>query len=388
MKTNTYTTGQFAKCAGVSVRTIRYYDQAGLLKPSFIMENGYRCYINSDLIRLQKIITLKYLGFSLQEIKTMIMEEDPQTIQDSLAMQISLLDKKIQHMTRLKDSLRCAHDMLDNDNVDWNLFAEIVQINAQDEKIIEHYRNANNLGIRIRLHELFSTNPQGWFPWLYEHINFQYVNRLLEVGCGTGMLWKTCTQDLRNREVFLSDISQGMVETARTMLGEDYSYMVMDCQDIPFKKGYFDAVIANHVLFYVNDISKGLSQIQRVLRDEGTFYCSAYGKDHMKEVTALVQAFDSRIVLSDQCLYNRFGLENGVAVLTPYFTKITLERYEDGLNINQVQPLFDYVMSCHGNQNDILADRLSEFRQYLEDKMRELGYIHITKDAGLFICRK
>ena len=51
-----YTTGQFAKMAGVTLRTIRYYDKIGLLKPSHILDNGYRQYYNKDLITLQKIL--------------------------------------------------------------------------------------------------------------------------------------------------------------------------------------------------------------------------------------------------------------------------------------------------------------------------------------------
>lgn len=97
---NNYTTGQLAKLAGVSERTIRYYDQQGLLKPSFLMENGYRCYRDKDVVILQKIISLKYLGFSLVEIKTMLQEEKPIAWQQSLDMQIDMIDQKIQHIDR------------------------------------------------------------------------------------------------------------------------------------------------------------------------------------------------------------------------------------------------------------------------------------------------
>ena len=62
-----YKTGQFAKLANVSERTIRYYDKIGLLKPSFVMENGYRQYSDLDLLKLQKILSLKHLGFSIEE---------------------------------------------------------------------------------------------------------------------------------------------------------------------------------------------------------------------------------------------------------------------------------------------------------------------------------
>ena len=56
-----YSTGQFAKLADVSVRTIRFYDRSGTLKPSYVNENGARFYTDSDLVRLQQILLLKYL---------------------------------------------------------------------------------------------------------------------------------------------------------------------------------------------------------------------------------------------------------------------------------------------------------------------------------------
>ena len=53
-----YSTGQFAKLADVSVRTIRFYDRSGTLKPSYVNENGARFYTDSDLVRLQQILLL------------------------------------------------------------------------------------------------------------------------------------------------------------------------------------------------------------------------------------------------------------------------------------------------------------------------------------------
>lgn len=383
-----YTTGQFAKLAGVSERTIRYYDQQGLLKPSFLMENGYRCYEKQDLIALQKIMSLKYLGFSLVEIKTMLQEDKADAWESSLDMQISMIDKKIQHMNLLKESLVSAKRMLARDEMNWEQLAKIVDMNDQDEKIIEHYRSAKHLAIRIQLHEKYSTNPHGWFPWLIEHIDFQHMYRMLEIGCGNGTLWKNCSVDLRNRELFLSDVSQGMVESARQLLGEDYSYMCFDCQKIPFKKEYFDAVIANHMLFYVSDMDVAVKEIQRVVRANGILYCSTYGSMHMKEITEIVRDFDANATLSDQSLHERFGLETGADFLGRYFKSVNCIRYEDALEITEVQPLLDYIMSCHGNQKEFLAPRLEEFKEYLQKRMEEQGFLHVTKDAGLFICQK
>ena len=68
--------------AGVTLRTIRYYDKIGLLKPSHILDNGYRQYCNKDLITLQKILALKELGFSLEEIYPLIIDNARLYIED------------------------------------------------------------------------------------------------------------------------------------------------------------------------------------------------------------------------------------------------------------------------------------------------------------------
>ncbi len=381
-----YSTGKFAKLANVTERTIRYYDKIGLLKPSFVMENGYRRYTQSDLLKLQKILSLKHMGFSLEEIYPMVSKE--QNIKESFSMQIDLLDSQIKHLQVIRDSMESFVQNVDEKNIDWNQIISLLQMFDIESSIVEQYKNSNNLNVRISLHDQFSTNKTGWFNWLFNQIDFSKVNRLLEIGCGNGKLWENRNIDLRNREIFLSDISEGMVNEVRKKLGKDYNCIVADCQYIPFKDGYFDAVIANHVLFYIQNLEKGLSEICRVLKDNGIFYCSTYGKEHMKEITELVQSFDSRVELSQNRLFDIFGIENGEKILKEYFKSVQFIPYEDSLIVNQAQPLVDYIMSCHGNQNEILGPKLRRFKSYVDDKIYKDKEITITKQAGLFICEK
>lgn len=379
---NYYKTGQFAKLANVSERTIRYYDKIGLLKPSFVMENGYRQYSDLDLLKLQKILSLKHLGFSIEEIFPMVM--DNTNLKESFELQIDLIEDKISHLQSLKDALKRASQTPD---LSWNMILSLVQLSNEETNIIEQYKNAKNLNDRISLHEKYSTNKQGWFNWLFSQIDFSKVNRLLELGCGNGKLWQENRIDLRNREIFLSDISEGMVEEVRNRLGSDFNCIVADAEKIPFKDSYFDSIIANHVLFYLNDLNLGLKEISRVLKPNGILYCSTYGKNHMKEITEIVQNFDSRINLSNHSLYDIFGLENGESILCNYFSNVEKYNYQDSLEITESKPLIDYIMSCHGNQNEILGPRLNEFKEYIEELLKNSGKIVVTKQACLFICK-
>lgn len=379
---NYYKTGQFAKLANVSERTIRYYDKIGLLKPSFVMENGYRQYSDLDLLKLQKILSLKHLGFSIEEIFPMVM--DNTNLKESFELQIDLIEDKISHLQSLKDALKRASQ---TPNLSWNMILSLVQLSNEETNIIEQYKNTKNLNDRISLHEKYSTNKQGWFNWLFNQIDFSKVNRLLELGCGNGKLWQKNRIDLRNREIFLSDISEGMVEEVRNKLGSDFNCIVADAEKIPFKDSYFDTIIANHVLFYLNDLNLGLKEISRVLRPNGILYCSTYGKNHMKEITEIVQNFDSRISLSNHSLYDIFGLENGESILCNYFSNVEKYNYQDSLEITESKPLIGYIMSCHGNQNEMLGPRLNEFKEYIESLLKNNGKIVVTKQAGLFICK-
>ena len=191
-----------------------------------------------------------------------------------------------------------------------------------------------------------------------------------------------------NISLTLCDISEGMLRDAKRNLGgEDsrFAFRSFDCQEIPFPDEQFDMIIANHVLFYCDDLDKTLKEIKRVLKPEGVFFCSAYGADHMAQISRLVQDFDSRIILSADKLYEKFGRENGPSLLGPYFSKVEWHRYEDSLLVTQAEPLIAYILSCHGNQNQYILDRYKEFRSFVSKKTADGFYI--TKDAGFFACR-
>ena len=89
-----FSTGELAKAAEVSVRTVQYYDQRGILTPSEVTEGGRRIYHESDLERLQVICFLRDLGFSIKQIKKLLQEENrEQVLEILLTDQIESLEK-------------------------------------------------------------------------------------------------------------------------------------------------------------------------------------------------------------------------------------------------------------------------------------------------------
>ena len=71
-----YTVKQVARMSGVSVRTLHFYDEAGLLKPAYYGANGYRFYEEAQLLTLQQILFYRELGFELKQIKRIVGRAD------------------------------------------------------------------------------------------------------------------------------------------------------------------------------------------------------------------------------------------------------------------------------------------------------------------------
>lgn len=87
---------EFSKLTNVSVRMLRHYDKLGLLKPSNRAENGYRYYTENNLATLQQIMALKYFGFQLSKIKSIL--EHHQNIYAHLKMQQQVLQSQADHL--------------------------------------------------------------------------------------------------------------------------------------------------------------------------------------------------------------------------------------------------------------------------------------------------
>lgn len=248
------------------------------------------------------------------------------------------------------------------------------------------YKDASNLKARSGLHERFSVNPYHWHPFVFDHLDMPAECRLLELGCGPGFLWLANLDRIpAGWDITLSDFSTGMLEETRNNLEKrhPFQFKVIDTQSIPFEGRSFDAVIANHMLYHVPDIPAALAEIRRVLKPGGHFYTATNGARHLAELAGLMAKFDSALKYWGT-LGLSFRLENAPALLSPFFTDIHLFRYEDALEVTEVDPLLDYALS--GSAGTVVHEKRAHFREFLCREMEaSSGVIHITKEAGLFV---
>lgn len=385
-----YTIGEIASMAGVSLRTVRFYDAKGLLKPVSYSEAGYRCYDQSSLAALQRILLLKYLGFSLQDIEKLLKSRE-------LGLRLEeqkrlLLQKKarLEEMISVIDLSEGREDRLD-------YLVRLLNLLSEEEMVLEQYATSVNLEKRIRIHD-YSTNPQSWMEWVYERLELQEGERVLELGCGIGHLWKTNACSLpRGLHLTLTDRSPGMLEKAEESLagfqdllrerGIEIEYRIEDGDCLALERGQYHCVIANHMLHHVKRRQTCIKEIAGSLKRGGRFICSTIGNDHMRELHDIVAEFDSRIEMPFRSITAGFRLENGRAQLAPFFSQIERMDQENDLIVDDAEAIYGYVCSYPGNASLIMEQRGQDFRRLLQERIEKEGAIYIHKSTGLFRCR-
>ena len=108
-----YSSGEFARMAHVTLRTIRYYDKQNILKPSYVTESGARFYTDEDFARLSQILLLKYLGFSLDDIREMTIDDsDYHFMENSLNIQLKLVRDRIEQMQLVEKAIQDTTDAI------------------------------------------------------------------------------------------------------------------------------------------------------------------------------------------------------------------------------------------------------------------------------------
>lgn len=249
---------------------------------------------------------------------------------------------------------------------------------------VEHqYQTAQNLNTRISIHDKYSTNPLGFGNWIVSHYCIRPSMKVLELGCGTGSMWKNHLDLTDGAELVLTDFSPGMLSAAQENLParENVTFRQVDIQDIPFPDGSFDLVIANMMLYHVPDLDRGLGEVRRVLKPGGTFCCATYGEHGIVEFVANLLR-ESQVTGH---VDTRFTLQNGGKTLSRHFAQVRRELYEDSLAITNIGDFIEYIYSLSGLTGIAQVER-TVLETALERSAPD-GVLHVPKEYGMFLCQ-
>jgi DNA-binding transcriptional MerR regulator len=172
-----YRVGELAALAHVSVRTLHHYDRIGLLRPALHSAGGYRMYGEPELLRLQQILTLRYLGFPLKRIGELLDRADFDLVA-SLRVQRLVLNDRIAELERISAAIgELVDQRLAAGEWNWRLVIEASRAVGADltrgEKMMDGYYTPEQMK---RFEEARQTTPpeeidaieQGWTALLAE----------------------------------------------------------------------------------------------------------------------------------------------------------------------------------------------------------------------------
>lgn len=258
------------------------------------------------------------------------------------------------------------------------------------QQATQQYSSSNNLAVRIDLHERFSTNSYPWMRWVFDHFDFPNPCRVLELGCGVGKLWLENADRISPAwDITVSDFSAAMLAATKANLGRVqgmFDFQQIDVDHIPFGPSVFDAVIANHMLYYARDLDAAIAEICRVLKPGGTLYASTNGLNHLKQIDDLIVDFrgGERPIAS---VVSRFNLDTGRDVLAPHVARVLIDRQENALSVTDPEALSAFCLSM--THAAIPPERHPAFATYVAQQVQaQGGAMPIEKDAGLFVAVK
>ncbi|WP_239615417.1 MerR family transcriptional regulator [Cohnella mopanensis] len=115
MSEQNYSIGEVSTMTGATVKTIRYYDEIGLLRPAKVTESGFRYYTELEIWELELILGLRHIGYSIKDIRSILHNDKPVSVY--LDWQIDALDRQIDHLQELKAVLEATRQSASADNM-------------------------------------------------------------------------------------------------------------------------------------------------------------------------------------------------------------------------------------------------------------------------------
>jgi SAM-dependent methyltransferase len=246
--------------------------------------------------------------------------------------------------------------------------------------ISQYATTTGNLTARIALHA-YSTNPQDWFSWLDDRLPL--AGDVLEVGAGTGKLWTHVNRVTRGLSLTLTDFSPAMCEQLRAV--PDAHVQQCDASDLPFGDARFDTVVANHMLYHLDDPAAALREFARVLRPAGKVAIATNGTDHLDELNTIGSVI-GRPELALGATQNDFTAETGPAYVARYFTGVTVERYPCDLDIPTAEPIIAYLASMA--DEPLTSEQRSAARDFVQAQIDANGSYRVRKHTVLITASR
>jgi ubiquinone/menaquinone biosynthesis C-methylase UbiE len=240
-------------------------------------------------------------------------------------------------------------------------------------QIEDEFSDSSGIDLRNKLQDTHGTHPYNWFQWLFNHLHPMPGQRILDLGCGTGDFWFENEPRLwEDWFIVLGDRSPAMLQQAARKISSTpyyFSYCLLDAQQVALAPASFDTVLAVGLFDILPEPERAFAEVHRLLRSGGRLYATGGSFRHLEEFEDLLQTVLPTVRLGG--MPERFGLENGVQRLSPWFDNFQVHRYADRLVFEQLQPVLDYLLSEDSIASELHGERLADLTQRLTNRLQQ-----------------
>lgn len=388
------TSGEIAKQAGISQKAVRLYDQKGLLKPSGYSEGNYRLYDREALLILEKIIALKQVGFSLEEIRDSLYSDGEQDIESVLREQVRMMEGK---KYQLEKSIQAINRTLERNTgkLNWDDVAEIIRMIGKDQRADERCWDAKR----------HTDKELEWYVRIFRSLGIRENDSVLDLGCGYADLWRQNWTDIpAETQIFGYDLHGSWADDFVNYLAAHQeelpdgvqimvSFMDVEAEDawkqIRTQEPY-ELVIAHYVDNVLHDRARLFARINEVLSDAGMFsYNGGYVSDWHIWLKGVFEELELEGGFLDELTAKQIVKRDELHVaLKQSFGRVESVMLSNTWHYQEADDLFEKLLTIYPQQEKELRKQEKRLKEYFATQIKKDGEFVIPIRSQFWHCYK
>lgn len=386
------TSGEIAKKAGVSQKAVRLYDEKGLLKPSDYSEGNYRLYDEASLKILEKIVALKQIGFSLEEIRDNLTSGKAGNVAEALKIQLELMEEKRYQTEKVISAIKRTLERK-NEELDWDDVADIVQNVSRDMKADERHWDALK----------HTGKEQDWYVKIFESLDIRENEKVLDLGCGFAKLWRNNWEDIPKGTKIVGydmhgswadDFESYVRENKDTLAGGvDIDLVFEDLEDektwdlINKEKG-FSLIVAHYINYELKDPEVFVERASGVLSKDGMFSFNGAGISAWH--IFFKKAFDEMEIEADfieDGLKEQEKAQNEcMDMLKRHFKRVEKITLSNMWHYTEADELLAKIKEIFPDQEKFICRYQDRIESFFSNRIKEEGEILIEIGSSFWHC--
>lgn len=387
------TSGEIAKKVGISQKAVRLYDEKGLLKPSDYSEGNYRLYDNEAILVLEKIIALKQIGFTLEEIYENLILGKNMDIVESLNQQLEIMEKKKLDIER---TIACIRGMLTRtkSRPDWNDVAQVARAIQMDQEADKrHFEALEHTAI-----------DRDWYEVIYETLDLEKNSRVLDIGCGFGKLWRNNWNRIpQNTKVdavdlhgsWADDFDRFVTGNACKLAKETVFHFIWeDAQKDELwellQAETYDYIIAHYLLEFLGDITGFISRVAAVLKKGGMFSVNGFEvssehffwKKYFSDMELKVAFIDEKLKV-EEIQKKRF-----VELLQKHFLTVENITLDNSMRYDNSKNILERLYQRYPENKKYIEENEKQIKRYFDEILENEGSVVVDNSSSFLHCFK